>query len=244
MLFEVREEPTRQKTSGLRASFNFRVRFLRVLSESKGQSHGQTMPNDIYSRELPSQGCNASGIKTHLFKYVHDNILQQIDKNVMNPHREVESLYLLIALSEIGKEYWLPENTLAKHFLLIEDPSSGKYDRELLMNYFSITVLLSYIKEKKRYAKLKSFIEEHVVKKLSYMKAHCNHDAECVMLFLDLLVCPFISNATKLSLAKVYGLDANGMASIKITNDFWFTNWGQKFDLKKELDAKRSREVY
>ncbi len=208
---------------------NHTVRLCRMISTAASFLHASKVPQEL---------------KHILFKYVHDNILQQIEKNAMGAHREVETLYLLVVLSEIGKDYWLPESTLAKYFLISKHPDSGNYHRDSLMNYFSITVLLSYIKEKKRYSDLRAFIESHVVRKLSYMKAHCDHDAECIMMFLDLIVCPYISGATKVALANVYGIDHAGLSSIKEANDYWFTSWGQQFDLKKELDAKRSREVY
>lgn len=180
-----------------------------------------------------------------LFKYVHDNVMQQLEKNTMSVHREVESLYLLISLSQIGREYWLPVSVLLRHFLIEEEEGTGSFIRPTgFMNHFSITVLLSYIKDKVRYAKLKYFIEAHVIEKLEYMKAHCPDDAETLIMLLDLVVCPYISDATKDAIGLIFSLDAVGLASVQSANGHWFTAWGDKFDLAKELDAKRSREVY
>lgn len=105
-------------------------------------------------------------------------------------------------------------------------------------------MLLSYIKEKVRYKKLRTFLEEHVKAKLSHKKAHCPNDAEALMLFLDLIVCPYITDATKAAMAATFDISAVDFAVLRATNDHWFTAWGDKFDLNKELDAKRSREVY
>lgn len=180
-----------------------------------------------------------------LFKYVHDNVMQQLEKNTMSVHREVENLYLLISLSQIGREYWPPVSVLLRYFLIEEEEDTGKYIRPAgFMNHFSITVLLSYIKDKVRYAKLKSFIEAHAIDKLEYMKAHCPNDAETLIMLLDLVVCPYISAATKDSIGQIFALDKADLASVQSSNDHWFTAWGDKFDLGKELDAKRSREVY
>jgi len=63
-------------------------------------------------------------------------------------------------------------------------------------------------------------------------------------MLLDLIVCPYISAVTKDTIGLIFGLDAAALASVQATNDHWFTAWGDKFDLGKELDAKRSREVY
>jgi len=193
----------------------------------------------LQQRRLPYE------LKHLLFKYVHDNVMQQLEKNKMSVHREVESLYLLISLSQIGREYWLPVSVLLKHFLISTEEATGNYIRSSgFMNHFSITILLSYIKEKVRYAQLKTFVDAHVIAKLEYMKAHCPHDAETLFMLLDLIVCPYISTATKDAIGLIFGLDAAGLSSLQSVNDHWFTAWGDKFDLGKELDAERSREVY
>ncbi len=75
-------------------------------------------------------------LKHFLFKFIHDNIIQMLDKNTMSTYREVESLYLLISLSQIGKEYWLPEKMLAKHFLIKSDEVSGEYMRNDFLSHF------------------------------------------------------------------------------------------------------------
>lgn len=209
---------------------NHTIRLCRIIATSVSFLHAQSLPYEQ---------------KHLLFKYVHDNVMQQLEKNKMSVYREVESLYLLISLSQIGREYWLPVSVLLEHFLIKEEEATGNYIRPTgFMNHFSVTVLLSYIKDKVRYAKLKSFLEAHIIAKLEYMKAHCPNDAETLIMLLDLIVCPYISAATKNSIARIFKLDAAGLASVQAANDHWFTAWGDKFDLGKELDAKRSREVY
>jgi len=208
---------------------NHTIRLCRMITTSVGFLHAQGLPYEL---------------KHLLFKYVHDNVMQQLEKNTMNVHREVESLYLLISLSQIGREYWLPETVLLKHFLITKDEATGEYQRADFMNHFSITILLSYIKGKIRYSKLKAFIEGQITAKLDYMRAHCPNDTEALIMLLDLIVCPYISTATKDAIGQIFGLDAMGLTSIQAVNDHWFTAWGDKFDLGRELDAKRSREVY
>jgi hypothetical protein len=137
-------------------------------------------------------------LKHLLFKYVHDNVMLQLEKNTMSIHREIESLYLLISLSQIGREYWLPVSVLLRHFLIKEKEGTGDYVRPAgFMSHFSITILLSYIKDKVRYAKLKAFVEAHIIAKLEYGKAHCPNDTETLIMLLDLVVCPYISTAPR-----------------------------------------------
>jgi len=142
-----------------------------------------------------------------------------------------------------GKEYWLPESTLARYFLITEN-DTGAYERVAYMNHFSITVLLSYIRNKVRYNKLREFLEQHAIGKMENVKEHCPQDAEALMLMLDLIVCPDVSDPTKQAIGAIFGLDTAGLADVQKANDHWFTTWRPKFNLGKELDAKRSREVY
>jgi hypothetical protein len=209
---------------------NHTIRICRMIATSVDFVHAQGLPYEQ---------------KHLLFKYVHDNVMHQLEKNTMSQHREVESLYLLISLSQIGREYWLPVSVLLRHFLIEEEKGTGNYIRPSgFMNHFSITILLSYIKHKVRYAKLKAFIEAEILAKLQYMKVHCPEDAETLIMLLDLIICPYISSPTKDAIGTIFGLDAAGLTAVQATNDHWFTAWGDKFDLGKELDAKRSREVY
>ncbi|MDS0860569.1 RNA-directed DNA polymerase [Burkholderia pseudomultivorans] len=209
---------------------NHTIRLCRMITTSVDFVHTQGLPYEL---------------KHLLFKYVHDNVIQQLEKNKMSVLREIESLYLLISLSQVGREYWLPVSVLLRHFLIKEEEGTGDYIRPAgFMSHFSITILLSYIKDKVRYSKLKAFVEAHIIAKLEHMKAHCPNDAETLIMLLDLVVCPYIGTATKDHIGQIFGLDATGLSSVQSSNDHWFTAWGDKFDLGKELDAKRSREVY
>ncbi len=209
---------------------NHTIRLCRMIATSVDFLHAHSFPYEL---------------KHLLFKYVHENVLQQLEKNKMSVHREVESLYLLISLSPIGREYWLPVSVLLRHFLIKEEEGTGDYVRSVgFMSHFSITILLSYMKEKVRYAKLKTFVEAHIIAKLESMKVHCLNDTETLIMLLDLVVCPYISTATKDNIGQIFGLDAAGLSLVQSSHDHWFTAWGDKFDLGKELEAKRSREVY
>ncbi len=179
-----------------------------------------------------------------VLKYIHDNIVHLLEKNQMDRYREVETLYLLLALGSTGKEYWLPEEVLRRYAGIKVDDKTQQFSREKFLNHFSITVLLTYMKDKVRYNRLRSFVEAHAVEKLTHSKEHCHGDAESMMLFLDLLVCPYIADGTKLGMAALFKIDDTMWQSIADKNSHWFTAWGNNFDLGKELDAKRGRQVY
>ncbi len=208
---------------------NHTTRLCRMIATSVDFFRNQALPYEL---------------KHLLFKYIHENVMQQLEKNTMSTHREIESLYLLISLSHIGREYWLPVSVILRHFLIKEEEGTGNYVRPSLMSHFAVTVLLAYIKDKVRYLKLKTFLEAHIIAKLEHVAAYCNKDAEALIMLLDIVVCPYISLATKTRIGNIFGLGAAELAAIQSSNDHWFTAWGDKFDLGKELDAKRSREVY
>jgi hypothetical protein len=208
---------------------NHTIRLCRMVTTSVDFVTAQAFPHEL---------------KHLLFKFIHDNVREQLEKNRMGPHREVESLYLLVVLPGIGREYWLPQDKIARHFRIEISDATGDLHREGFLTHFSITVLLTYVKRKKRYDKLRSFIETQAVAKLEFVKAHCPNDAEALILLLDLITCPYVDDSTKHAAGKVFGLNPADVAAIEAVNDQWFTAWGPKFKLAKELDAKRSREVY
>ena len=175
---------------------------------------------------------------------IHSSIRLVLDKDTMGLYREIESLYLLVSLSSTGKMYWLPESLIAKHFLIEYNEDDNRYVRNSFLSHFSITVLLFYMKRKVRYRNLRQFIESHVVDKIQSIGIQCHEDAEALMLFLDMIVCPYVRLETKDKLAGVFGFSSTERAEIQSVNDYWFTAWDQKFDLSKALDLKRRLEVY
>lgn len=181
-------------------------------------------------------------LRHHLFKFSHDNIVHQLRKNRVSDYREIESLYLLTALRELGRDYWLPEDDLRKH-MRIEKNDQNELMRGKPMSYLAITVLLHYIKGRRKYQNLRNFAVDQIIEKLESKSSYSRQDAEVVMLFLDAVACPYISAADKLRMSATFGLDANQLAKLSSITDNWFTSWTD-FNLSKELDAKRYRDVY
>lgn len=181
-------------------------------------------------------------LKHSALKFFHDNLFQQIEKNKAGDHLQVESLYLLCGMSTLGREYWLPSAVLASH-LGIEEAVDGTLSRTAPLNHFGITVGLWYMRDKKRYNKLRDFIAAHATARLEQMKAHCPTDAEAMILLLDLLVCPHLDGKAKKKIGAAFDLTAKQTVALKSVSSHWFTDWGN-YDVPAALDAKRSREVY
>ena len=187
--------------------------------------------------------------KHRVFKCIYDNISLVMKKNKCGDATQVETLYLLIALTELGKEYWLEESTLAEYFG-IEDLESENPRKNRHLNYFSLTVLLYYIREKAKYSKLRNLVEELVIEKFQCDEKILSKSSEHTMLFFDMLSCPFIKTETKIKIMQAYNIDDTTLQNSLInfqgfntSKQLWFTTW-EGFNFGKELDAKRSQEVY
>lgn len=189
--------------------------------------------------------------KHRVFKKISDEISQVLNKNKSNEHIQVETLYLLVALRELGREYRLDKNTLCEYFNI--DQVEGKFKIGSL-NYFSLTVLLFYIKDAERYKLLRYAIMNHVKKMFKAEgKDNSAKKAEMVFLLLDILTCPYLDDLTKKDKAEKYkykkellslmGVQEASHIGIIEKESFWFTKWTE-FQFGAELESKRSQEVY
>lgn len=177
-------------------------------------------------------------LKHQVFKYAYDNIVHIIKSNQIEEYREVETLYLVLSLKKLGREYRVDERTLKRYFGLDSESTSA-----IEMSHFSITVLLLYVRNITKYQALKGIVEGRIIDKFKKRKAYANHDAEIMMIYLDLVTCPYISGDLKAEIDSIFNVSQAEREAIKDLNPYWFTNW-ENFDLSLELDKKRARQVY
>ncbi|EOB1205094.1 TPA: antiviral reverse transcriptase Drt3b [Photobacterium damselae] len=176
-----------------------------------------------------------------IFKCIFDNSCSILDKYSVSKATPIETLYLLVLIRQLGKYYWLDESTLVKYFNIMFDNDRFIFDDNL--NFFSITSLLFYICDKKRYESVKRDLLIHIETIYDSRKDSLLNDSEMIHLTLDLISCPYISISFKKSLLNRYGIDKSLVRKMISLNKFWFTKW-DNFDFAKELDAKLSKEVY
>lgn len=183
-------------------------------------------------------------------KLIYDNVRFILRKNKSAEHTQVETLYLLIVLTELGRDYWLEQNILAEYLGidLKEDGTLGSPIKSL--NYFSITVAIFYMRDKVSFNALREHILDAAQKRFTDHSETCQKEAELVLLLFDLLSCPYVSEDRKRNALLTFGISDPSMITemIEFSNKSskpqqWFTNW-HGFDFAKELDAKRSQEVY
>ncbi|HHP0493444.1 TPA: antiviral reverse transcriptase Drt3b [Vibrio harveyi] len=173
---------------------------------------------------------------------IYENIVFILNKNKANSYNQVEALYLIISLSELGKYYRISEGLIQKIFGIRKDGSDFEFTYEL--NYFSLTTLIFYIKNIKRYDDTRTLIEEYIKEKLNSSDVIANQSSELLLLAFDIISCPYVSDSTKTAAFQCLGIN-----DISLQNEFksftkhWFTKW-DGFVLGHELDRKRSLEVY
>jgi hypothetical protein len=178
-----------------------------------------------------------------IFKKIYDEIFLVLKKYESSDQTQVETLYLLIALKELGREYRVDEAVICKHYgINLENRKCEKH-----LNYFSIVVLLFYIGNIKRYSRMKSIIKKHVLKKFETVSENNRgKTTELTLMLFDLLVCPYLNRDFKNKLLTLYGVPTRAgrlRTAIIEQRDYWFTKW-TNFDFGKELEAKKSQEVY
>jgi hypothetical protein len=181
-------------------------------------------------------------LKELVFKSIFDSINRHIKHTPYDRFHEVETLYLLLALNKLGRGYRIPERNIAT-FVGLDINDAGDYSFKRQMNYFSISVCLLYVRNQKRYEKLRKFLENEIQKKFDERSAYLHQDAELVIAALDLQCCPYISKGLKDHIASCYGILGKRVSLLQGSAPYWFTNW-ENFDLSRELDKKRAREVY
>ena len=179
-----------------------------------------------------------------VFKKIYDNIIFTLHKNKSVKHTQVETLYLLIALGELGNKYWLTEDVLTSYLGIKKDATIFSCESDL--NYFTIVVSLFYMKDKVRYKNIRSFVLEKAVEKFESVDYDFRiKKAELILLLFDLLAYSYIDITTiKKKLLDLYKVsDSTLQNDIIKARSNWFTTWTD-FDFGKELDAKQSQEVY
>lgn len=180
-----------------------------------------------------------------LLKKIFDEVSQVLSKQINKEHTQVETIYLLLILSELGREYRLNENRLAAYFHISKD-ENGKFEASYTLNYWSITLLLFYMRNIQRYNSLRDFLKKDVVeKRFKDVKPDKRKpNTELTLLLLDLISCPFLDLQCKRKLLFYFGVkNRDERDEIIKLRKYWFIKW-INFDLERELNSKRSKEVY
>ena len=123
-------------------------------------------------------------MKHSLYKKIYDGILIVFTKNKILKYTQIETLYILPIVNELGTHYSFSEETLIDHFRI--DECNGEN-----LSYFTIISLLNHIENKVEYRNIRRTLNKIIRKKIS------NYDsskAEDVLLLADILTCPYLED--------------------------------------------------
>lgn len=177
-----------------------------------------------------------------IFQQIYEDVRLVLKKQRSEDHIQVETLYLLLALSQLGERFLLDEEILRKHFAIRSE--GGRYIPNKALNYFSVIVLLYYIRKNSEYKRLRACLEEHIVEKIKARGPLIHQDAEIFMLMLDTIACPYVSEQSKRDVLALFGIsEAARQTSLIRKRKYWFAKW-TSFDIQTELDIKLGQEVY
>lgn len=138
-----------------------------------------------------------SNTKHNILKKISDEINLILQKNKTKKETQIETLYLLIALSQLGREYRLNFKVLCSYInIKINKDNSLEFLNEL--NYFSITVLLFYIRSIKIYDSILIELKKMILEKYKICKITGWRDkTELVLLLMDILTCPYLNDEVR-----------------------------------------------
>lgn len=185
-------------------------------------------------------------IKHTVYKSIYDGIKIVLSKNRETAYSEIETLYLLAVLNELGENYELSENTLINHFDI-----RGKNK----MSYFLIISLLHHIRKKSKYQGIRNLLKDKIREKFSNFESRKTEDT---LLLIDILTCPYIGSSDQdvidfrkeiLNTIKFFKTNETNANKLKFINEIslkepnWFSKW-EGSDLGKELNTKRGHNVY
>lgn len=150
----------------------------------------------------------------------------------------LEALNIVLAISELGQDYWLPPDVLWR---LLKSSCS----------YHDLMSCLFYIKDQEVYADLRATIVADIDKRLGDLR-NIQVEAEQASLWLDAIACPFIPVVRRLKwvrrLYRAVNITAPPRTVINrflagTENRYWFTNW-HEVDLLNALERKELKQVY
>lgn len=206
---------------------NFTIRVCRVC-----QIIVQTMRNPFFS----------SDHRHSIFKMIFDCSKNIMKLSAADEFRQIETIYLLSLIKELGRDYWLDESTL-RIFLGVDKDKDGTLSTRFKPNYFLISSALHYMDNKKRYTVLKDFFQKEALNLLEERRYKLGGDTESLLLSLDLVASPYVTASVKEEALRKWQLTSEQSSSIMDQSADWFTEW-QTFDFGSALDNKRAREVY
>lgn len=196
--------------------------------------------------------------KHHLYKLIFDNICFVFKKETNSEYSQVETLYLLFLLKELGTHYKVNKELINIHFGIPSKNIRSLTEDEVKnidINYFTILSLLNYIKRDSYYKEIKEILQSIIKNKFDNFD---RNKAEDIFLLIDVLTCPYIADndievkefrVAVLKKVHFFAL-ATPTKEYEILADDIISYCGNMFymwsnnNIGRELNTKRGHEVY
>jgi hypothetical protein len=158
----------------------------------------------------------------------------------------LEAINVLLVIRELGEPYFMPVNLTERIFT-----GGAGLARCAEWCYFDIVTCLFYVGNRSEYGEIKRAVIAEVDKRLSEMD-DVNNNAEKTYLLLDMLTCPYVSNASKSLWIDRFGLRfslaAYGSNDLQrfladCSQNPWFINW-EGVDILTLLQRKEVVQAY
>ena len=223
----------------------------RIIDFIKSQEKTKQKYSTKYSKDEMKYIAFGFDKKHTIFKSIYDNISLVFQKNTSSEYTEVETLYLLTIISELGENYQFSEDLINKNFRVFDIKKNSNSN----LNYFTILSLLNYIKRDYKFNNIRNHLRKIITKKFDNFVPN---DTESVFLLIDILTCPYVGSSDdevekfrKEILEKIHFFGKNTPETdkdntLKELSEYssnWFYSWKNN-DLGKELNTKRGHSVY
>jgi len=158
----------------------------------------------------------------------------------------LESMNVLLAIRELGDAYLIPVRLAEDLFALGSGP-----EKCAEWCYFDIVGCMFYIQDRPEYTVLRTALDAEVDKRLSDL-ADVARNAEKAYLFVDMLACPYVSEARKRRWVDEFCIQFSlpSYSAIEVQEFFgqstqspWFINW-EGVDILTMLQKKEFVRVY
>lgn len=183
-----------------------------------------------------------------VFKKIQDEISLVFQTSQMDKNVQLETLYFLITLKSMRSKFYIKPVQLQK-YLQLELDTNNKLKSICPLNALAIVVLLYFMGDVETFRPIQHALVAYIQEKIKSVPEDLRRkQAELVLLTLDIITCPFITDYYKKKICSPMGITPTLFEEIsnylkRSKQKYFFTKWN-KVDLTKELNAKISQEVY
>lgn len=206
------------------------------------------LDNDYYPQKDEKVQRFSNTIRDVVFRNIQKEIDMVFRTSMYEEETPLETLYLLITIKSMRDKYRINQQVIDEYLGIEYDKEHPcKIKSAPKMNALVIILLMYYYGASNKYFKQRIGLISIIRDKFrNVAKENRRRSAELVLLFLDLLACPYLRSKDRVRICKL--MDVSPQAQQKMEKylrkkRYMFTRW-TNVNLTKELGAKVSLEVY